>query len=197
MSRRDAAGQPRHARKCPADHRQQVVGDEVVVADSRRSSRPAASRAVRAGRDDCEHGAPEKNLRHHRQEPHQRAEHEIAAIDQPLFEADPQDRPPGQRRADDAGGKSRWEKPLLLAMRPPSSFRRAGGGVGQFALRPVPRPLRRPARTSRRSLPPAADPRRSRPRPVIGEDAGQHFGHHVAADPQPGPWAARPSSTSP
>ena len=42
----------------------------------------AARRRPHAG----EHGAPQENLRDDRQEPHQRAEPEVAAIDEPLFE---------------------------------------------------------------------------------------------------------------
>ena len=58
-----------------ADHRQQIVGDEIVVAV--------------AGDAGCwprglKHGEPQENLRHDRQEPHQRAEREVAAIDEPL-----------------------------------------------------------------------------------------------------------------
>ena len=86
----DSRGQARHARKRPADHGQQVIGDEVVVriADDLRLRRRLAPSLPQKD------GPPEKDLRDDRQEPHQRAESEIAPIDQPFFEADSQDRPP-------------------------------------------------------------------------------------------------------
>jgi hypothetical protein len=38
---------------------------------------------------------PQEDLRHNRQEPHKRAEHKIAPIDQPLRQANPENGPPG------------------------------------------------------------------------------------------------------
>ena len=54
----------------------------------------------------CEHGAPQKNLRHDRQEPHQRAEPEVAAINQPLFDADAKNRPPGLNAGNHGGSRA-------------------------------------------------------------------------------------------
>src|SRR5262245_58279174 len=83
--RRDAAGQSWHAGERPGHHCQQVVGYEILIV-------VAAHRLIAAG---LKHGEPEKNLRDDRQEPHQSAEREIAAINQPLGQSDAKNRPPG------------------------------------------------------------------------------------------------------
>ncbi len=83
----NAAGEARHAGECPRHHRQQVVGDKLLVAIAGELRFPRG----------LEDGPPQKNLCDDRQKPHQRAQGEVGPIDQPLFDADAEDGPPGRR----------------------------------------------------------------------------------------------------
>jgi hypothetical protein len=47
--------------------------------------------------------APQKDLRNDRQKPHQRAEPEVAPVDEPLLDANAKDRPPGLNAGKHAG----------------------------------------------------------------------------------------------
>src|SRR5262249_51334308 len=89
----DAARQARHARKGPRYHRQQEIGDEILVV--------VATDGLIAPR--LKDRKPQENLRDDRQEPHQRAEREIASIDQSLGQRYAKDGPPGDGASVEGG----------------------------------------------------------------------------------------------
>ena len=87
----DSAGQPRHARKRPCEHRQQVVGDHLVIGVV---VQLGLTRFV-LGRGSRVDGSPKEDLGEDRQEPDQRREGKIGPVDEPLFEARFEDDPVG------------------------------------------------------------------------------------------------------
>ncbi len=92
MSRAMPEASPGMLENARVDHRQQVIGNEVLVAVAGDGGRVVLAQFAAA-----EDGGPEENLRHHGEELHQRGQGEIGPIDQPLFHGDPQHGPPGCR----------------------------------------------------------------------------------------------------
>ena len=146
----DAVGQVGHAGKRPADLRQQIVGHHFLVGVA---GHGGLAGHFGHGREDR---SPEKHLGHQRQKPHQRAQREVAPVDQPLLDRNPQDRPPGGQRR----GTRMRHSPAPPALIPGSSV-----DIERSRLMRAAWPFRAsrrywPAKTPRRSLPRAADPRR-------------------------------------
>ena len=108
----------------------------------------------------AEHRRPQENLRHKRQEPHQRAEHEIAAVNEAFFQRDSQDGPPragrsgkrpqrptvsvgsgGVRRRDGGGHARRFERLLSATANCRQLSSDSGSGKPHKPAPPHPSPL--------------------------------------------------------